>query len=294
MDFVYLCGFYLLKFLVTILPNFVLNGFADFMAFCAYHIDKKHRKIIAANLDLCFKDELNADEKVKIIKNTYRNYAKFGIDFIKNQNTTREKILNKVEFENPEIFEKPFYAGTPIFVQTAHYGNWELFSLAFAVKYGKTAIIGRALDSKVMDKILSKNRTQFDIILIEKTKAAKNVIKCMKEGRTIGVLTDQNTIEKEGLEIKFFSRRAMHTPALSVFAQKMKALIIPSFIYMDGNKFKVRFFEPFDITKAGEDAILKATQYQADATEAMIRQKPDEYFWFHRRFKRFYKEIYEA
>jgi len=43
-----------------------------------------------------------------------------------------------------------------------------------------------------------------------------------------------------------------------------------------------------------EGAVLKATQAQSDATEAAVREKPDEYFWFHKRFKHFNEEIYKC
>ncbi|WP_033915720.1 lipid A biosynthesis lauroyl acyltransferase [Campylobacter sputorum] len=295
MDKIYLISFYVLKFIINILPNFAINGFANLVGILAYYIDKTHRKIVMINLNLCYGDSLSLKEKTQIAKNTYINFAKFGIDFIKNQNTTKEKILNKVSFKNEEILINALKTNRPIIVQTAHYGNWELFSLAMAAKFGAVSIIGRSLDSKVMDKILTKNRTQFNIELIEKSNAAKSIIKALKNRRLVGILTDQNTAKKDGIEVSFFKKRALHTPAASIFAQKMNALIIPAFIYKNSNKKdEICFFKAIDIkTFQKENAIQKATQLQSDATQKIIEFKPDEYFWFHKRFKHFYEEIYE-
>lgn len=293
-DFIYLWLFYTLKFTVNLFPNFMLDGFANFIGNLAFRIDKKYKKILFANLNLCF-PEKSDDEKQEIAIKTYIHFARVGIDFIKNQNTTKEKILNKVKFINEEVFANALKTNRPVIVQTAHYGNWELFSLAMAAKFGSVSIVGRALDSKVMDKILTKNRTQFDINLIEKSSAAKNIMRSLKNNRPVGILTDQNTAKKDGIEVSFFGKRALHTPVASIFAQKMNALVIPAFIYKNSDKKdEIYFFEAIDVANFNkEDAIQKITQLQADATQKIIEFKPDEYFWFHKRFKHFYEEIYE-
>ncbi len=290
MDKIYLTAYYFVKFVVFVLPNFCLNGFANFIAFFAYLIDKKHKRIILANLNLAFGDKISHEKKLEICKNCYKFFANFGIDFIKNQNTTKEKILQKVNFENEKIMQDALNSGRGVILQTAHFGNWELASLAIAAKFGKISVIGRNLDSAVMDKILIKNRTQFDIELISKTKAAKNSLKALKNGRILGILTDQNTIKSEGIKVSFFGKDVLHTSAASIFAQKTDALIVSAFICEN----VVKFFEPIDINKFDKnEAVLKATQLQSNATENIIRQKPEEYFWFHKRFKAFYGEIYE-
>ena len=141
MDKIYLALFYTLKFIVKILPSFALRGFANLIGIAAYHIDKKHRKIIMANLNLAYENSLSDKEKKQIAKNTYRNFARFGLDFVENQNTTKEKILKKVSFKNEKIFLDALKTGRPIIMQTAHYGNWELFGLAMAAKFGASSVI---------------------------------------------------------------------------------------------------------------------------------------------------------
>ena len=43
-----------------------------------------------------------------------------------------------------------------------------------------------------------------------------------------------------------------------------------------------------------EDAVQKVTQMQCSACEEMVRARPEEYFWFHQRFKRFYENEYKC
>ena len=147
-----------------------------------------------------------------------------------------------------------------------------------------------------MDKILRANRSQFDVELIDKDGGAKDILKALKARRIVGILVDQNTAPKDGIKVKFFGKDVLHTPAASVLAQKTNALIINAFIYQkDENLSEICFEQPIDITTFDkEDAVQKATQMQCSACEEMVRARPEEYFWFHQRFKRFYENEYKC
>lgn len=299
LDYFYLGLYHALRFLVKISPKCVLKGFLKSLASAFYHLDKKHTNIMRVNLKMCFAS-LKDDEIEKLIKKNYYNFALFAAEFLLNQNTTKEQILSKISFENEELFNSVLSQNRPIIVQTAHYGNWELFSLAMAARYGAVSIIGRALDSAKMNEILSANRTRFDIELIDKKSAVKQALKALNNRRLLGILVDQNTAKNEGLECEFFSHKIMHTHAASVFASKSGAIIIPAFIERNESKddsFKIVFYEPIDMqvlsqNHSKEEALRLATQAQSDATAAQISKKPDEYFWMHKKFKCFYENSY--
>ena len=297
MDRLYLAGFYTLKFLIFILPSSLQNLLAKFLAFAFIKLKKKRFHIVMTNLNLAFGETKTKEEKLEIAKKCYYNFAKYlGINFILNQNTTKQKILKQVVFKNEHFLLDAMKSGRPIIVTTAHFGQWEIFSLAVAAHFGPSSVLGRKLDSSVMDKILRANRAQFDVELIDKNGGAKDILKALKARRLVGILVDQNTAPQDGIKVQFFGKDVLHTPAASVLAQKTNALIINAFIYQKGeNLNEICFEEPIDIsTFDKEDAVQKATQMQCSACEEMVRAKPEEYFWFHQRFKRFYENEYKC
>lgn len=297
MDRLYLAGFYTLKFLIFILPSSLQNLLAKFLAFAFMKLKKKRFHIVMTNLDLAFGETKSKEEKLEIAKKCYYNFAKYlGINFILNQNTTKQKILKQVVFKNEHFLLDAIRSGRPIIVTTAHFGQWEIFPLAVAAHFGPSSVLGRKLDSSVMDKILRANRAQFDVELIDKDGGAKDILKALKARRIVGILVDQNTAPKDGIKVQFFGKDVLHTPAASVLAQKTNALIINAFIYQKGeNLNEICFEQPIDIsTFDKEDAVQKATQMQCSACEEMVRARPEEYFWFHQRFKRFYENEYKC
>ena len=297
MDRLYLAGFYTLKFLIFILPSSLQKMLAKFLAFAFMKLKKKRFHVVMTNLDLAFGETKTKEEKLEIAKKCYYNFAKYlGINFILNQNTTKQKILEQVVFKNEHFLLDAMKSGRPIIVTTAHFGQWEIFGLAVAAHFGASSALGRRLDSSVMDKILKANRAQFDVELIDKNGGAKDILKALKARRIVGILVDQNTAPKDGIKVQFFGKDVLHTPAASVLAQKTNALIINAFIYQkDENLSEICFEQPIDIsTFDKEDAVQKATQMQCSACEEMVRARPEEYFWFHQRFKRFYENEYKC
>ena len=297
MDRLYLAGFYTLKFLIFLLPSSLQNMLAKFLAFAFMKLKKKRFHIVMTNLDLAFGETKSKEEKLEIAKKCYYNFAKYlGINFILNQNTTKQKILEQVVFKNEHFLLDAIRSGRPIIVTTAHFGQWEIFGLAVAAHFGPSSVLGRKLDSSVMDKILRANRAQFDVELIDKDGGAKDILKALKARRIVGILVDQNTAPKDGIKVQFFGKDVLHTPAASVLAQKTNALIINAFIYQKGeNLNEICFEQPIDISTFNkEDAVQKATQMQCSACEEMVRARPEEYFWFHQRFKRFYENEYKC
>ena len=297
MDRLYLAGFYTLKFLIFIMPCSLQNMLTKFLAFAFMKLKKKRFHVVMTNLDLAFGETKTKEEKLEIAKKCYYNFAKYlGINFILNQNTTKQKILEQVVFKNEHFLLDAMKSGRPIIVTTAHFGQWEIFGLAVAAHFGPSSVLGRKLDSSVMDKILRANRAQFDVELIDKDGGAKDILKALKARRIVGILVDQNTAPKDGIKVQFFGKDVLHTPAASVLAQKTNALIINAFIYQKGeNLNEICFEEPIDIsTFDKEDAVQKATQMQCSACEEMVRARPEEYFWFHQRFKRFYENEYKC
>jgi len=294
-DVFYLTFFYSFKFFIWIIPNSVMVYIAKGLAIFIYTADKKHRKIAHVNLDLAYGDTLSKSKKEKIIKASYLNLVLLLVDFIRNQGISKEDLLKKVTFENEAVLENALKDDQKIVLMTAHYGNWELLPLSLAAKFGPLTGVGRKLDSNVMDQILSQNRQQFDIEMLDKKGAMRDMISVLKHNRMLGLLVDQNTSENEGILVDFFGKPVRHTPAAAILARRFDALIIPAFITTEDHmQYKITFYEAIrtEKTQDKDKDILESVQKQAKITEESIRAKPEEWFWLHKRWKNQFEEHY--
>ena len=297
-DYLYLFTYNSFAFLAKILPinimNYLLKGLSSF----AYKVDKKHHHIINANLKLAFDNKLTQKDRDDIGKRVFYNLLQTIIGFMRRNGRSSDELLQNITFENEHILQEFIDKNKKIIFVTGHYGNWELLPPAITAKFGITLVgVGRKLDSDLMDRVLIKNREQFGVEMVYRKGAMKGLLKALKNGKAVGLLLDQHLgVKQGGVEVEFFGHKVLHSPSASVIARNFEVAVIPAYISTDDyQNYTITFYQPlpFIKTEDKEADILSMTQAQAKVMEDVIRAKPNEWFWVHKRWKGFYPEIYQ-
>ena len=295
-DYLLYLVYRLFKFIVKITPVFLVKYFLYAVAKLIYLIDKKHRRIARANLDLAFGDEKTQEQKEKIIKESYLNLVFNLYEFIENQDLNLEGLEKKITVENEEVILNAIKENRKIILVTAHYGNWEYLTSFISLKYKPITVVGRPMNNKYLNDDLRIARSKHNSQMLDRKGAGKGLVKALKEDRLIGLVVDQHTsVKRGGILIDFFDKKAMQSDTPARLASKFDALIIPLFFIKNSfRNYKVKFYEAIDIKEIESEDIIKAcTQKQADVIVAQIKNKPDDWFWQHKRWKETCNEIYK-
>jgi KDO2-lipid IV(A) lauroyltransferase len=263
-----------------------MNFLVNLISTLFYFFDKRRKKVVFTNLDLVFPN-MPQQEKEKLAKKIYYNLVYNLFEMVRNKFITKEKLVKKAEFVGLEKVKN--YLDKPVIFISAHYGNWEMMPLILGgVLEIPMTVVVRNLDNQFLNNFIKKNREKFNIYTIDKKGALKGLIKALKEKRSVGIFVDQNTAKSEGLDVEMFGLKALHTPSAGLLAKKFDVPIIPVFIQREDNRYKIIFKEPIL-----EKDIQKSVELQSKVIEEMIKEKPEEYYWFHRRFKHYYEAEYE-
>lgn len=289
LDYLYLGLYKLFGFLLWILPAGIIRILMKGLAWFAYMVSAKHRKIIEGNLDLAYHPPLKDKEKKEIGIHAFMNLIDTVFGIIRRDGMKRGEVLENVSFEGVEIIEKYQKEGKKFILVTGHYGNWELLSQSIAIKFNLTLVgVGRKLDSDLMDKVLKENRERFNVEMVYKTGAMKGCIKSINEGKIIGILTDQGIRKNQSITVNFFGVNASHTPLASILSRKFDLDLVPAYISTEDYKhYKVKIYDPIKALKtdAQEEDLATLTQAQADIMEQVIKEDPKQWFWMHKRWK---------
>lgn len=289
LDYLYLGLYKLFGFLLWILPAGIIRILMKGLAWFAYMVSAKHRKIIQDNLDLAYHPPLKDKEKKEIGIHAFMNLIDTVFGIIRRDGMKRGEVLENVSFEGVEIIEKYQKEGKKFILVTGHYGNWELLSQSIAIKFNLTLVgVGRKLDSDLMDKVLKENRERFNVEMVYKTGAMKGCIKSINEGKIIGILTDQGIRKNQSITVNFFGVNASHTPLASILSRKFDLDLVPAYISTEDYKhYKVKIYDPIKALKtdAQEEDLATLTQAQADIMEQVIKEDPKQWFWMHKRWK---------
>ncbi len=195
----------------------------------------------------------------------------------------RKNISDWIRYEGFEHFERARARGKGVLFATAHLGNWELSAFAHALLAEPLNIVVRPLDNPFIDSLVERRRTLSGNRLIDKTDAARSILRALRKGEAVGVLIDQNSSESEGVFVGFFGIKACANLAFARIAAHSGAAVVPGFALWDPQlaRYTLRFFPEIEIT--GDSS--SDTQRLQTILENVIRQYPDQWLWIHRRWK---------
>ncbi|EDM23220.1 lysophospholipid acyltransferase family protein [Caminibacter mediatlanticus] len=249
--------------------------------FIFYYLDFFRKPIVLKNLDIAFPNKSKKD-KIKIAKNTYKNFLNFFEDIIEFKKNPSK--LDKIKIINEEYILEAINSNRPIILMTAHFGNWEISPKLILKKYNKPlAIIMREIENEKINKFFKKIRGDEDIKLINKRRSSREIVKSLlKEKRILGILIDQKTSNKNAPVVDFFVPTKFN-PAISKIAKSTNAIVIPGFCYKKDNSYIVEFKKPREFKE--NNTIEEFTKWQAKEIEDMIKKYPSQYYWFHDRWK---------
>ncbi|WP_072682444.1 lipid A biosynthesis lauroyl acyltransferase [Arcobacter sp. LA11] len=285
----------LFKLIFQVTPNFILKKILLLIAKLVYKFSKKHKHIAKVNLDLAFENKISIEEKNSIIQESYKSLLFNMYEFIENQSISKEKLLSKANIENEEVILNAIKENRKIIFVTAHYGGWELAIPYIALKYGTLAVVNRKMNNPLINDMYIKARDRNNIIMLEKKVAAKGMIKAFKKNHFVAVAIDQHI--RDGIEIEFFNKKILATDSTARLALKFDAVIIPLFAIMnDFRNYTIKVHDIIDsrsIEFKTDNKEKELTQIQADVIEEQILETPSQWFWQHKRWKEYYKDLYK-
>lgn len=271
-----------------------IESIGNILGRLVYLIDKRHRRIVLRNLNLAF-PKWDDEQKAKVAKATYANFMTTIIELFFLKYMSRDKLKSIITFINMENLYKAREDDKGIILISGHFGNWELAHIAFSAFYEPITMVARELQFKPLDRFLKDLRSMFKSRVLNKKNGLNDMRAALRNREILGILIDQGTIKKEGIETDFFGHKVMTTPAAALLARRFKCPVLPGFVIRKkGGGFEAHCLPQVDMqrTKNYSADIIANTQKMNDTIQGFIEKYPEQWFWFHKRWKRYHPELY--
>ena len=218
------------------------------------------------------------------IKNIFRNFAKYLVDFFRFSKLSRDYILKHITIEGKENLDKMRSGGKGAILLSAHLGNWEL-GAAFVESLGYPfyAITLDHKDKKVNNFFLEQRATA-NVKIIPVGAQLKNCFKVLRENSFLAIVGDRD-FSNHGVKADFFGRSTILPRGPASFSLKTGAPIVPTFlIRKKDDTFRFIVEEPLISRPTGDkDADIKRTiEEYMSVLERYIQSFPDQWYAFRR------------
>ncbi|OYQ70750.1 hypothetical protein B9T11_02910 [Wohlfahrtiimonas chitiniclastica] len=261
-----------------------LYRLSDLIAFGLYHIPNQTRKIAARNLQLAFPELLDA-ERQTLLKETLRHNSATLFEMSFMWLNPYEKILQSVTNITvpPEFTEDQAHYPQMIFI-TPHFGSWELSGLYASSLYPLATLYRPS--RLYIDPIIIEGRGKNGAVLVSTTtQGIRDMMKAMKNGRSVGILPDQDPGHGEGIFAPFFN---LPTNTMGLVSRLANRFDIPAYIVASKRDLATGTFTieliKIDDQLRDPDTLTSVTALN-HAIETEIRKAPEQYLWTYKRFK---------
>ena len=250
-------------------------------------IDRKDYTLAVEHLTVAFGKEKDEKEIRRLAHETFRHLAMNFVDVARLYVMSPEEIKSVCVLHNLEILKDNLTKGYGVIGLTSHAGCWELLGQYFALMGIPTSCISQRLYDPRLEKMLIDTRTRVGIKNISRGQDTRDIIRVLKKGYLLAILIDQDTNVK-GEFVDFFGQPAYTATSPALLSLRYKAPIIPIFIYRDEyHRHHVCIEGPVEIkaTEDNDSDALGLTVQCSKVTEQFISEHPEQWVWFHRRWK---------
>lgn len=220
----------------------------------------------------------------------YRHLGREAATLLRLSLLDREKIVERTEIppESWEEFQEALAGGKGVILVTGHYGNWEISAAALAARGVRVAAIVKRMGNRLVDARLEMLRRRLGVDTIEMHEAPRHVPRILRAGGVVGIVGDQDA-RRSGVFVPFFGRPASTHRGPAVFALRFDAPVFACVARREpgpGARYAV-YGHRVPVRRTGdlEADVVHLTRELAAALEAEVRSAPEQYFWFHRRWK---------
>ncbi len=272
---------------ITIMPEWAMRPFANFLAFLVYDLFKYRRKVSLENLARAF-PEKSPEEREKIARGCYRHWALTALEFFKMGRWTVEKIKTRVEFNDQALADKLKNSSRGAVIVSAHFGNWEIALAWLASQYfDGGSVIQLRQSNRLVDKRTADLRRRWGVEILYPRGAVRKALPIVQEHKFLGLLGDQDGGRK-GVFVPFFGQPASTPVGAAVMHLRSQAMLIFGVCVRTAPfKYKIYVSTPEfgNLTEVNQENVAKITAWFTGELEKLVREYPEQYLWMHRRWK---------
>jgi KDO2-lipid IV(A) lauroyltransferase len=288
-DFLVYCVVRFVVCVVQALSYRVACRFADFLAWLAYHVDRRHQLVADDNLKHAFGSQLTPGQRDRLVRGIYRHFCRFVVEMVHlPRRLSVATWKDHLELVGGERIVGALLADRPLMLVTGHFGNWEMAGYALGLFGFSTYAIARRIDNPYLDRFLATFRQRTGQTILDKNDDYGRIQKVLADGGVMATLSDQDA-GRRGLYVDFFGRPASTHKAIALLSLEYNVPLLVVGTPKVGEPMRYQIVAEDLILPeeyAGRaDAVRAITQRFTTALERLVRRHPEQYFWLHRRWK---------
>ena len=271
---------------VSLLPERAADRFGARVG-RAIHALGIRRDTVEENLRIAF-PQRSAEWLESTTRAAYEHLGREAAAMLRLSKLDPKAVIAKTITHGWDELEDALSLGRGVILVTGHYGNWEIAAAAVAARGLPIGAIVRRQGNRLVDERLQQLRRNLGVETIYQGQAPARVPRILRSNGVVGIVGDQDA-RRSGVFVPYFGRLASTHRGPALFALRLGAPVFSCIARrLPGSdvRYEVRgrrvAFEP---TGNVDEDVRALTTELSRRLEEEVRVAPEQYFWFHKRWK---------
>jgi KDO2-lipid IV(A) lauroyltransferase len=275
-------AFVIVSRLLRLLPLDAASAFGGWLLRVLGPLTRVNRTV-ERNLRLAF-PALSDAERDKIRRAQWENVGRYFVEFTMMDRLT--PASGRIEVQGWERLREIAERGAPVVFVSGHLSNIEIMAAVIMAAKIDCVITFRAANNPYFNQAMIESRRRYGVKLFApKGDGARDMLEALEHGRSVALLNDQK--DNRGVSAPFFDQPANTASGPTRLALRAGGVLQPLSVQrLKGARFRVIAHEPIRLAQTGDrKADVEAGVRAINAfVEARVRERPEEWFWVHKRW----------
>ena len=218
---------------------------------------------------------------------SWRNLVFNAVESLRTPSLTAEWVRRVIVCDGLQKVQDHLKTGKGLLLAIPHTGNWELAGVSIPLLGVPVAVIVRRQKNLLADEYLNRMRrhTGLEVVPAD-SKSFAGCVRRLREGCVIAILPDLRA-KARSVRVRFLGIETDVPAGMAVFAREAGVPIMPGCALRQGwARHRWVAFDPiWPDPAADQDAdVQRMTQAVMDVLTGIIRENPEQYFWYNKRW----------
>jgi KDO2-lipid IV(A) lauroyltransferase len=251
-----------------------------------FRLHYRYRKIARKNLRFAYGDELTEARVQALARDCFKHWGQVVLEIAWLMRLTPARVRRQVVLHGLANVP-PYETRQGGLVLAFHFGHPVMNALMGTVVGRATMIVIRRFDWRPIDLLLKRIIRQWGHVVEPNRAILADIISTIDDRGTVSLMPDQDVDSDRGCFIRFFGRRTCsHTGPARIRLATGKP-VVPVYNYYERGRYHFVVGPHFDICPEPDQrkAVDRITQQWNTFVEAVIRRRPDQWWWLHNRWR---------
>lgn len=248
-------------------------------------VSRKRHRVALRNLHIAYGDTVSEAERERIAKECFRQFGMFVVENIKFAYAPQEEVERRIHTVTDQALQEALKGNRGCLLLTGHLGNFEIAARWITARGHELIALAREARDPGTTDLMTRLRQRSGIQVVSLGQSLRPVLAGLKRNACVAIICDQNAAD---VFVPFFGRPTGTVDGPARIALKMGTPMLFFCCVRDGKggyRIETHGLYRAEPTGDAQADIVRVMTEVNRRLEAMIRAHPEQWLWFHDRWK---------